>query len=155
MTKKSSLVLATFLMLCFIYFNVLAAQEAQETKIDETIQKPFDCVSELMSRPSCINRLNATRACKMFGGSPEAVVMIRECVLKQGFNGQVEVLAPANIMAICLAGISSSTKVSDNETFCKVGDVNPSIGVSESTMPKNIDSKSSLEKASSSINVSK
>lgn len=123
MKKFYILAISSLLIVSNAFLSLSMAEEASEAKADEKIERPFDCVTELMSRPSCINRLNATRACKMFGGSPEAVKMIQKCVEKQGFHGGVEVLAPTNIIALCLAGISSSNKVSDNETYCKVGDI--------------------------------
>lgn len=156
MNKISILIIASFLMMSNAYLNLLAAQEVSEAKVDENIEKkPFDCITELMSQPSCINRLNATNACKMFGGSPEAVSMIQKCVAKQGFHGGAGAIAPANVVALCLAGVSSSNKASDNETYCKQGDVTKTISVSDSTKPKIIDLDSSKATISTSSSASK
>lgn len=135
-------ILLIFLSINF-YSNLLVAQEDTGTKtIEKSTEVPFDCARKLMSQPSCINRLNATNACKMFGGTPAAVTMIQKCVAKQGYLGGVRTKASSNILVLCLAGISGSNKVSDNETFCNVGDNTKSVSISESTVAKKIETSS-------------
>ena len=132
--------------------NSFSAENVEVKSIEKTPDpKPFDCITELMSQPSCINRLNATNACKLFGNSPEAVTMIQKCVAKQGFIPGTKIMAPENIIALCLGGISGSSKAKDNETYCKVGDDKKSLGITDSQIPTKVDSDVGSKIESNSI----
>ncbi len=145
MTKPISIfVLVTML----VSINSFSAEAIKNTAED----KPFDCITALMSQPSCINRLNASNACKFFENSPAAVEMIQKCVVKQGFAGGTEIMAPRNIVTLCLAGSSWSNKAKDNETFCKVGDDKKSLSINDTQTPKEkLDSDIKIKTESSSI----
>lgn len=132
----------------------LAANEEIQAKTEESSAetKPFNCVEELMARPSCINRLNATNACKLFGATKETVSYIQKCVVDRGFDAATKIMAPSNIMVICLGGrVSGSSRAKDNETFCKAEDEKKSLGVSDTTVPKVNDPSAGSSPSASAI----
>jgi hypothetical protein len=105
----------------------LATNETIQSKLEEQLpkeqEKPINCIEELMAKPSCINRLNATNACKFFGATKETVSFIQKCVVEEGFDASTKIMAPSNIMVNCLGGrVSGSSRDKDNETFCKAED---------------------------------
>ena len=124
-----------FIMLCS--FLLMSHSFAMDEK---PAGNPIDCVAELMSKPSCINRLNAVKICQRFGPTKDTVDYIQKCIVDEGFVAGTEIMAPKNIMVICLGGqIFGSSLAKDNETNCKKEDAKKSLGVSDTTLPKKVE----------------
>ncbi len=133
------LLIFTFLIYMFGSNFDLTANEPIQTKLEEVSKEemPFNCIEKLMAKPSCVNRLNATNACKFFGATKETVSYVQKCVVEEGFDANTKIMAPINIMAICLGGrVSGSSRAKDNETFCKAEDEKKYLGISDTTIPK-------------------
>lgn len=109
---------------------------AQYSVCDAPIVKeePFDCTTELMSEPTCMDRLNAARTCK--GQKTKAFsTVITDCVKK--YEGMLR--SKSNAIAMCTGGYTSSTKKEDNETLCNNAPKSKPEAINDSKMPKTLD----------------
>jgi hypothetical protein len=78
------------------------------------------CANDLMSEPLCITKINAKSFCKMMGDGHDVVDAVSGCFKKLGPS----VSNKQELTMVCLAGYKTSSRPSDNETFCQT-DVKP------------------------------
>jgi hypothetical protein len=100
----------------------------------EADKKPLDCIKTLMSEPSCIDRLNATNACKNRDHDEEYIKLIQGCITQMSKPGD-SASRKNNTIAMCLGGFSSSSKVSTKETYCN-GETSRPIFINDSAKNK-------------------
>jgi hypothetical protein len=104
-------------------------------------EKPVDCLTVLMSEPSCVDRLNATDFCDK-NPRTELIKLVQNCIQ----NGDKISGAKNDRIALCLGGFRSSSNPKSKESFCN-GDISKPIFIDDSSKGNN--------KASSIIPVNK
>ena len=93
------------------------AQNIENTDPKEVKKKPLDCITTLMSKPTCIDRLNATNFCEKGIVSEVRIKRIQNCMKKMSSPDDTQIRKNSVITA-CLAEFSSNSSPKSKETYC-------------------------------------